>query len=174
MPQVQDGTRKILQSQSQSQDQDNNVLHQDEERRPLFGNSNRQTFFGVQGQRQGQDENYSSHQEEDRRPLFGNLSFLTRHQGSSRYTRSQHYQLYQAERNFRLNRLGVRYPRYIQQSHIDRWTRPDYDGVLAEDSHFVSLEPIVNTSSGRSSTGSSGNFGSFGGGSSGGGGGGTW
>ena len=95
-------------------------------------------------------------------------------------------QRYQHERNFRLARLGVRYPRYITQQEIQRWTSSTYDGTLARDPTFVERDPQntqqgnnndQNKSSGRSGSSSSGGShggSSFGGGSSGGGRGGRW
>ena len=94
--------------------------------------------------------------------------------------RYQHHQdTYQAERNFRLERLRSIYPSYIEQSDIDRWSGDDFDGTMAEDEHLVRREPEFNRFRSRSGTGgrdngNGGSFGSFGGGSSGGGGGGGW
>jgi uncharacterized membrane protein YgcG len=48
---------------------------------------------------------------------------------------------FQQERNFRLVRLGRRYPRYITQSHIQRWSSSTYDGSLARDPIFRRRSP---------------------------------
>uniref|UniRef100_A0A7S3P9J0 RING-type domain-containing protein n=1 Tax=Amphora coffeiformis TaxID=265554 RepID=A0A7S3P9J0_9STRA len=94
-------------------------------------------------------------------------------------------QRYQHERNFRLARLGARYPRYITQQQIQRWSSSTYNGPLARDPTFVERDP-QNTQgnnndrikssgrSGSSSSGGSNSGGSFGGGRSGGGRGGRW
>lgn len=86
-------------------------------------------------------------------------------------------QRYQHERNFRLARLAARYPRYITQQQIQRWTSSTYDGPLARDPTFVQRDP-QHTQSDKSQTTSAsggGNHGSgFGGGNSGGGRGGRW
>lgn len=55
------------------------------------------------------------------------------------------------ERNFRLNRLQLRYPRIIQQSHIDRWSRQGYRGPLASDREFVRRDPALNSRSNSNS-----------------------
>jgi uncharacterized membrane protein YgcG len=95
----------------------------------------------------------------------------------SRFTTRRYQDTYQVERNFRLERLRSIYPSYIGQSDIDRWSRDDFDGTMAEDEHFVRREPDFDRSQSRSGSrnnGGGGSFGSFGGGSSGGGGGGGW
>lgn len=91
---------------------------------------------------------------------------------------------YTRDRNFRLERLARRYPRYVQQQHIQRWTQVNYDGRLAQDPSFMENDPSrvsSTTQQLRTAGGSGGNsnsgFGSssgFGGGSSGGGRGSTW
>lgn len=48
---------------------------------------------------------------------------------------------FQQERNFRLVRLGMRYPNYITQSQIQRWSSPTYDGSLARDPIFRQRSP---------------------------------
>lgn len=81
-------------------------------------------------------------------------------------------QQFQRERNFRIARLAVRFPRYVNRAQIQRWTSPTYDGTLARDPTFIRNNPRYNNNniSGGKSFGS----GSFGGGSSGGGRGGRW
>eukprot|EP00540_Astrosyne_radiata_P005244 CAMPEP_0116824804 /NCGR_PEP_ID=MMETSP0418-20121206/1602_1 /TAXON_ID=1158023 /ORGANISM="Astrosyne radiata, Strain 13vi08-1A" /LENGTH=271 /DNA_ID=CAMNT_0004453219 /DNA_START=124 /DNA_END=939 /DNA_ORIENTATION=- len=85
---------------------------------------------------------------------------------------------YYRERNFRLARMGRRYPRYVRPDMIRRWTQSTYDGTLARDDGFVRSNPRY-----RDASSSRGNFGSnrssfggssFGGGSSSGGRGGRW
>jgi len=94
-------------------------------------------------------------------------------------------QRYQHERNFRLARLGARFPRYITQQQIQRWTSSTYNGPLARDPSFVERDPQntkesnnsrgkSSTRSGSSSSGGSHSRSSFGGGTSGGGRGGRW
>ena len=88
------------------------------------------------------------------------------------------------ERNFRLFRLAHRFPRYIQQNQLQRWTQSTYDGSLVRDPTFVRNDPRIVQQQQRSSTyhgGSSsiggargGGFSSFGGGSSSGGRSGRW
>mmetsp|Transcript_21112 Transcript_21112/g.60257 ORF Transcript_21112/g.60257 Transcript_21112/m.60257 type:complete len:449 (-) Transcript_21112:1510-2856(-) len=84
---------------------------------------------------------------------------------------------FRQERNFRLMRLGQRFPRYVQPQQIQRWTQSNYDGTLSTDRSFVQSNPRtvreaqakrMNNSSSRS-RGSS-----FGGGGSSGGRGGRW
>jgi len=84
--------------------------------------------------------------------------------------------MYQPERNFRLQRLSSHYPRFINQSQVNRWTTDDYQGSLVQDADFVRSDPRVemNGSGSESAGGRSSSFNSFGGGSSGGGGGGRW
>ena len=90
--------------------------------------------------------------------------------------RNDNYGRYRMERNFRIHRLHHRYPRYVNQGLLHRWTDDGYDGNLAEDQTFVNMRPPEPSTqqhhSGNNGGGSS--FSSFGGGSSGGGGGGTW
>lgn len=95
---------------------------------------------------------------------------------SRRQQQQQLQQMYQFERNFRIHRLHHRYPHYIRQSNVDRWTRDGYDGTMAQDSEFLHRDPVVHDqqhSSGSSGSGGT-SFSSFGGGHSGGGSGGTW
>ncbi len=100
----------------------------------------------------------------------------------SSFTRSRQRDIenYNAERYFRLNRLRARYPAFIQQSCIDRWTRDDYNSAMVQDQDFIGRDPTIvaqnasNRSGSVNNHSSSGNFSSFGGGSSGGGGGGGW
>lgn len=83
------------------------------------------------------------------------------------------WQRYTQERNFRLQRLGARYPQYIQSHQLERWLRSGYDGSLSRDQSFVRSNPDYRSSS----YGSSRNFNTgsgFGGGRSSGGRGGTW
>jgi uncharacterized membrane protein YgcG len=83
-------------------------------------------------------------------------------------------QQYGHERNFRLARLGTRYPQFIRPQQLQRWTQGAHDGALARDPTFVSSDPQVQaTTRGHSSSGSS-SSGGFGGGSSAGGRGGRW
>lgn len=78
---------------------------------------------------------------------------------------------YREERNFRLHRLGSRYPRHVRPSLINAWTTANYGGLLANDPAFVRLDPRLREyRNSTSSTSSSG----FGGGRSSGGGGGKW
>jgi uncharacterized membrane protein YgcG len=83
-------------------------------------------------------------------------------------------QQFSHERNFRLARLGTRYPQFIRPQQIQRWTQGAHDGALARDPTFVSSDPQVQGNTrGHSSSGSS-SSGGFGGGSSAGGRGGRW
>lgn len=131
-----------------------------------------------------QDENnYTVYSEE--RPLVSFLGLTNNQQNHSLYTRSrfttqQQRNMYEMERQFRIHRLRHRYPYYIRQTHVDRWTRNDYDGNMAQDGDFVNQDPNLvrewKSSNASSTAHSHGHhsFGSFGGGQSGGGGGGTW
>lgn len=72
---------------------------------------------------------------------------------------------FQQERNFRLVRLGQRFPRYITPNHIQRWSSPTYDGSLVRDRSFLQNDPrVLHRSSGGG--GSGGNSVRFGGGRS--------
>jgi uncharacterized membrane protein YgcG len=79
------------------------------------------------------------------------------------------------ERNFRLARLAMRYPRYIRPQQIQRWTQSTYSDSLVRDPSFVQSDPKVvqqqnmNRANNRSGGGSS-----FGGGGSSGGRSGRW
>ena len=82
---------------------------------------------------------------------------------------------YRRERNFRLARLGYRYPQIIRPNQLQRWTQPTYDGSLVRDPSFVQSNPAVARPVGSSSRGSSRmGGGGFGGSSSGGGRSGRW
>merc|ERR1711956_131912 len=48
---------------------------------------------------------------------------------------------YAAERRFRLTRLMARYPRYITQRQIERWSNSSYDNELVRDEEFVRTNP---------------------------------
>lgn len=86
---------------------------------------------------------------------------------------------YTHDRNFRLVRLGSRYPQFVRPQQIQAWSQVGYDGSLARDPSFLNNDPVRqaaaaasknNSSSRCHGSGSSG----FGGGSSGGGRGGRW
>jgi uncharacterized membrane protein YgcG len=47
------------------------------------------------------------------------------------------------ERNFRLVRMGSRFPRFITPNQIQRWTSPTYNGSLVRDPGFVQNNPRV-------------------------------
>lgn len=82
---------------------------------------------------------------------------------------------YRRERNFRLARLGARYPQLIRQTQIQRWSQPGYDGALVRDPTFVQSNPsLVSHAPSGTSGGRFGGGGGFGGSSSGGGRGGRW
>jgi len=80
---------------------------------------------------------------------------------------------YRRERNFRLARLGRRYPQIIRPAQIQRWSQPNYDGSLVRDPSFVQSNPAI-ARPGVSSDGGTRRSGGFGGSSSGGGRGGRW
>merc|ERR1712165_240450 len=91
--------------------------------------------------------------------------------------------LYNTERTFRLSRLMTRYPRFIHQSQVTRWSSSTYDGQLSRDRDFIRRDPsIQHHSTSSSSSSSHGGFrsgggfssGGFGGGRSSGGRGGMW
>jgi uncharacterized membrane protein YgcG len=93
---------------------------------------------------------------------------------SSQQGETRVLQQYSRERNFRLTRLGARYPQFIRPQQLQRWTQSTHDGQLARDPSFVNSDPQrQSTAGGRSSSGSN-SSGGFGGGSSGGGRGGRW
>jgi len=48
---------------------------------------------------------------------------------------------FQQDRNFRLVQLGVRFPRIITPSEIQRWSSPNYDGSLVRDPIFRQHSP---------------------------------
>ena len=87
---------------------------------------------------------------------------------------------YTYERNFRLMRLGSRYPQFVRPQQIQLWTQVGYDGSLVRDPGFVNSDPARQGASSSSSPTGSRRGGSrssslgFGGGSSGGGRGGRW
>ena len=93
-------------------------------------------------------------------------------------------QRYNRERNFRLARLATRYPRFITQQQVQRWSSSTYNGPLARDPTFVQNDPSTRNVAGQTENGSKTSSGAsssrplrssnFGGGSSGGGRGGRW
>jgi uncharacterized membrane protein YgcG len=93
---------------------------------------------------------------------------------SSQQGETEVLQQYSRERNFRLTRLGDRYPQFIGPQQLQLWTRSTHDGQLATDPSFVNSDPQLQSTSGGGSSSGSSSSGGFGGGSSGGGRGGTW
>jgi len=90
-------------------------------------------------------------------------------------TLSRAYRQYARDRSFRLMRLHRRYPHFVRQNQIDRWTSVGYNGSMARDPTFVSFDPVLRAQQSSNSNGRSGSGGSgFGGGRSGGGRGGRW
>jgi len=89
---------------------------------------------------------------------------------------------YNYERNFRLQRLGVRYPTFVRPQQVARWTSSTYYGPLAQDQTFLERDPgqiqqqanANNRNGNGSGSGMGGSRSGFGGGSSGGGRGGSW
>ena len=79
---------------------------------------------------------------------------------------------FRSERNFRLARLQLRYPEFVRDREIQRWTDDSYEGQMARDQSFVNNDPRRGTST--TSTGGDSNGNGFGGGSSSGGRGGRW
>lgn len=88
------------------------------------------------------------------------------------------FRQFHRERNFRLARLGRRYPRYVRPDMIQRWSQTTYNSALSRDPTFVRSNPRHHSSSGGYNNSSMGNSsfrgGGFGGGSSSGGRGGSW
>lgn len=80
---------------------------------------------------------------------------------------------YRRERQFRLARLGARYPQIVRPAQIERWSQPNYDGTIVRDPSFVQSNPSLTSSAPRTGGRSMGG-GGFGGSSSGGGRGGRW
>eukprot|EP00978_Attheya_sp_CCMP212_P036778 scaffold169333_cov52-Attheya_sp.AAC.3 len=83
---------------------------------------------------------------------------------------------YQRERAFRLIRMRHRYPRFIRQDQIERWTNRGYDGTLARDPSFARSDPKIERTSNinKRSEKIRPSSSSFGGGRSSGGAGGRW
>jgi uncharacterized membrane protein YgcG len=73
---------------------------------------------------------------------------------------------------FRLARMGARYPRFVNQDQVQRWSDPAHDRSLVKDQRFVRSNPRRPKPSSGSNHG--GNSRSFGGGGSSGGCGGRW
>ncbi|CAB9526200.1 Zinc finger, C3HC4 type (RING finger) [Seminavis robusta] len=119
----------------------------------------------AQQRRQGGMPNNNNNMAVDN-PLQREVNDRALQQEEDRIMRQHH-----RERNFRLARLGYRYPQIIRPNQIQRWTQPTYDGTLVRDPSFVQSNPAVRTAA-RSSGG--GTRSSFGGSSSGGGRGGRW
>lgn len=67
---------------------------------------------------------------------------------------------YQGERNFRLMRLSRRFPRYIGQSQVQRWSSNGYRDSLVRDPNFVQRDParVHTNASNRATSGSSRSF----------------
>lgn len=104
---------------------------------------------------------------------------------SSTSSSSSSLRLYNYERNFRLMRIGLRYPQIVNPSQISRWTDSTYSDSLVRDPIFVRSDPSrshadAGIGGGKNSSGADSGFGGggfgtgFGGGSSGGGRGGSW
>ena len=49
--------------------------------------------------------------------------------------------LFMRERNFRLERLGARYPHFVRSDLIHRWSSFNYTGPLAEEPTFIKMNP---------------------------------
>mmetsp|Transcript_2352 Transcript_2352/g.4797 ORF Transcript_2352/g.4797 Transcript_2352/m.4797 type:complete len:564 (+) Transcript_2352:95-1786(+) len=87
---------------------------------------------------------------------------------------------YNFERQFRLVRLGRRFPHLVGQQQIARWTESTYDGQLSHDPSFVRNNPTLRTTARSNNEGGGGSrvfsrgSSGFGGGSSGGGRSGRW
>lgn len=84
---------------------------------------------------------------------------------------------YNQDRMFRLARLGMQYPRFVNHQQVQRWSDPAYDRSLARDYSFTRNNPVQHTrySGGSSRFGSGGSSrSSFGGGRSAGGRAGRW
>eukprot|EP00553_Chaetoceros_curvisetus_P001732 CAMPEP_0204613544 /NCGR_PEP_ID=MMETSP0717-20131115/1483_1 /ASSEMBLY_ACC=CAM_ASM_000666 /TAXON_ID=230516 /ORGANISM="Chaetoceros curvisetus" /LENGTH=534 /DNA_ID=CAMNT_0051625989 /DNA_START=43 /DNA_END=1647 /DNA_ORIENTATION=- len=93
------------------------------------------------------------------------------------FHRNNHYRFYQTERDFRLRRMHLHHPHFIDQSLVNRWINDNNSSgnqynPLAQDVNFVRNDPRSVDASSRGRSDSS--FSSMGGGSSGGGGGGRW
>ena len=102
----------------------------------------------------------------------GTMSTTTATTSQQPVQEARSMRLFLNERNFRLNRLGTRYPNFIRPNQLRSWTSPAFTGPLARDPAFVNLDPQsqMHNNTRQSHGGSSG----FGGGSSSGGGGGRW
>lgn len=101
----------------------------------------------------------------------------SRENRNSEHDETRMFRQFNRERNFRLARLGARYPRYVRSDMIQRWTQSTYDGSLARDRTFMRANPRTHDThgGGRAHNGFSSYEGSsFGGGSSSGGRGGSW
>jgi uncharacterized membrane protein YgcG len=84
---------------------------------------------------------------------------------------------YNEDRMFRLARMSLQFPRYVNHHQVQRWSDPRYDQSLAQDSSFTGRNPAQYTqySGGHSSNGFRGSSNrGFGGGHSSGGRGGSW
>ena len=86
--------------------------------------------------------------------------------------------LHTLERNFRLQQLGTRYPRFVRSHQIDHWTSSNFRGPIARDPSFTKLDPQRETIVGDNQHNSTARFRSsgsgFGGGQSSSGQGGRW
>jgi uncharacterized membrane protein YgcG len=79
------------------------------------------------------------------------------------------------ERNFRLARLAMRYPRYIRPQQMQRWTQSTYSDSLVRDPSFVQSDPkVVQQQNMNRANSRGGGHSSFGGGGSSGGRSGRW
>ena len=84
---------------------------------------------------------------------------------------------YNEDRMFRLARMSLQFPRYINHNQVQRWSDPRYDQSLARDSSFTRRNPVQYTkyTGGHNSNGFRGSSNrGFGGGRSSGGRGGSW
>ena len=68
-------------------------------------------------------------------------------------------QRYQQERNFRLLRMNSRFPNYVTQNQLNRWTSPAHSESLVQDPSFVQNDPQRSSSGGRRSGSYGGGFG---------------
>ena len=96
----------------------------------------------------------------------------SQHQG--RVDQRNNRQLYQNERNFRLHRLQLRYPRFINTNTLQRWSRQNNRDLLSRDREFLDRNPMRQRRPSSTSSSSYGRSFSSGGGRSSGGRGGDW
>ena len=75
-------------------------------------------------------------------------------------------EIYSRELRFRLSRLQTRYPRFINNEQVQRWSQQNYDGSMVKDKSFQNKDPSNQHERNKSNNNMSSSRSGFGGGTS--------